>query len=51
MATEYAAVDSVGDAVIQYLCTHKNVKVDDVNCDPGCRPSRCVQPPPHTIRP
>jgi hypothetical protein len=34
MPTEYAAVDSADDAVIQYLCTHKNVKVDDVNYDP-----------------
>jgi hypothetical protein len=34
MPNEYAAVDSAADAVIQFLCTHKNVKVDDVNYGP-----------------
>jgi hypothetical protein len=34
MPNEYAAVDSAADAIIQFLCTHKNVKVDDANYGP-----------------
>jgi hypothetical protein len=34
MPNEYAAVDSAADSIIQFHCTHKNVKVDDVNYSP-----------------
>jgi hypothetical protein len=31
MPTEYTVVNSAADGIIQFLCTHKNVKVNDVN--------------------
>lgn len=34
MSTEYAAVESALESIIRFLCTHKNVKVNDMNHAP-----------------
>jgi hypothetical protein len=46
MPTEYAAVESALESVIRFLCTHKNVKIGDMNHAPKQQLEQLYAPSP-----